>query len=124
MKKLVALLLAVVLVLGLMTGALAADGELAGKTVILHTNASSGSTYRTPLVPSTIANFPSTVSSSATSVPIRAGMLIVRARIAVWELTEPCTVTKDSTLSFSSCTVSDGAKSSARIITGSSVWMP
>lgn len=38
MKKLVALLLAVVLVLGLMTGALAADGELAGKTVILHTN--------------------------------------------------------------------------------------
>ena len=38
MKKLVALLLAVVLVLGLMTGALAADGELAGKTIILHTN--------------------------------------------------------------------------------------
>ena len=38
MKKLVALLLAVVLVLGLMTGALAADGELAGKTVSLHTN--------------------------------------------------------------------------------------
>ena len=38
MKKLVALLLAVVMVLGLMTGVMAADGELAGKTVILHTN--------------------------------------------------------------------------------------
>ena len=38
MKKVTALLLAVVLVLGLMTGALAADGTLSGKTVILHTN--------------------------------------------------------------------------------------
>lgn len=39
MKKLVALLLAVLMVFGLMTTAFAAEGELAGKTVILHTNA-------------------------------------------------------------------------------------
>ena len=38
MKRVTALLLAVVLTLGLMTGVLAADGALAGKTVILHTN--------------------------------------------------------------------------------------
>lgn len=38
MKKLVALLLAVLMVFGLMTTAFAAEGELAGKTVILHTN--------------------------------------------------------------------------------------
>ena len=38
MKKLVALLLAAVMVLGLMTAAFAADADLAGKTVILHTN--------------------------------------------------------------------------------------
>ena len=38
MKKLVALLLAVLMVFGLMTTAFAADGELTGKTVILHTN--------------------------------------------------------------------------------------
>ena len=38
MKKLVALLLAAVMVLGLMTAAFAADADLAGKTVVLHTN--------------------------------------------------------------------------------------
>ena len=38
MKKFVALLLAVLMVFGLMTTAFAAEGELAGKTVILHTN--------------------------------------------------------------------------------------
>ena len=38
MKKILSLLLAVVMVFGLMTAAFAADADLAGKTVVLHTN--------------------------------------------------------------------------------------
>ena len=45
---------------------------------------------------------------------------MVLASMAVCEFEEPCTVTKDSTFSLSSCTVSLGAKSSATIITDSS----
>ena len=53
-------------------------------------------------------------------MPISAGILMVRARIAVWEFTDPCTVTKDNTRSLFNCTVSEGARSSATMITGSS----
>ena len=73
-----------------------------------------------PNVPSTIPNFPSILSSSSIGVPISAGIPIVLARIAVCELTEPFTLTKDNILSLSIWTVSDGARSSATMITGSS----
>ncbi len=46
-------------------------------------------------------------------------MLIVRARIAVWELVEPSFVTNANNLLLSICTVSLGAKSFAAIIQGS-----
>ena len=49
------------------------------------------------------------------------GIFIMRARIAVWELAEPFWVTMARILSFSNCTVSLGARSSARIITGSGI---
>ena len=42
--------------------------------------------------------------------PISAGMFIIRARIAVWELVEPCTVTNPRILSLSNCTVSLGVQ--------------
>ena len=61
--------------------------------------------------------------SGITGVPISAGIPIVLARIAVCELTEPLTLTNDNILSLSSWTVSDGARSSAKIITGSSDTM-
>ena len=77
-----------------------------------------------PSLPSTTAITPSVVSSSGISVPINAGIAMVLAKIAVWEFVEPCTVTNESTLSLSSCTVSDGARSSAKMITGSSVVTP
>ena len=38
----------------------------------------------------------------------RAGIAIVLAKIAVWEFKEPWTVTKESTISLSNCTVSEG----------------
>ena len=72
-----------------------------------------------PFVPSTIPSFPFTVSSTGSFVPTNAGIPIVLASIAECEFSEPCTVTKDNTLSLSSCTVSDGARSSATIIEGS-----
>ena len=63
---------------------------------------------------------PSISSSRTPFVPIRAGIPIVLASIAVCELTEPLTLTNDNIFSLSICTVSDGAKSSAMIIDGSS----
>ena len=44
---------------------------------------------------------------------------MVLAKIAVWELTEPPAVTKARIFSLSICTVSEGARSSAKISTGS-----
>ena len=81
---------------------------------------SSGSTQMVPSDPSTMPSFPSTLSSSGSGVPTSAGIAMVLARIAVWEFKEPCTVTKERTLSLSICTVSDGARSSATMIAGSS----
>ena len=91
---------------------------------IISSTVSSGLIYTVPLVPSTIARHPSISSSRSTGVLTKAGMPIVLARIAVWEFVEPCTVTKASTLSLSNWTVSDGARSSAIIITGSSPVKP
>ena len=71
-----------------------------------------------PSYPSTIPNLPS--QSSGKSTPIRAGIFIVRARIAVCEFVDPPRVTNERTMFLSSCTVSDGARSSARRIDGSS----
>ncbi len=51
--------------------------------------------------------------------PISAGMFIILARIAVWELVEPCTVTKARIFDLSICTVSLGLKSSATMMEGS-----
>ena len=48
-------------------------------------------------------------------------VFMLLASIAVWELAEPCAVTNASTLSLSSDTVSLGARSSAQIISLSSV---
>ena len=45
-------------------------------------------------------------------------MFMLRARIAVWEFGEPCSVINPSSMSFSNCTVSLGARSSAIRITG------
>ncbi len=72
-----------------------------------------------PSYPSTIASFPS--QSSSYSTPIKAGMFIILARIAVWELVDPFLVTNAKTFVLSSCKVSLGAKSSATKIYGSSV---
>ena len=77
----------------------------------------SGSTIREPVLPSTTAIFPSMLSSY--SILISAGIFIVLARIAVWELEEPFLVTNARTLLLSICTVSLGARSSATIIDGS-----
>ena len=82
-------------------------------------SASSGSMISVPLCPSTIAVLP--FHSSLTGIPTRAGIPMVRAKIAVWELEEPSVVTKASRLSLSICTVSLGARSSAMIITGSMI---
>ena len=65
-------------------------------------------------MPSTIAILPS--MPSGTGVHTSAGMFIVRARIAVWELVDPSLVTNASTLERSSWIVSLGARSSARMI--------
>ena len=78
---------------------------------------SSGSMMTLPFIPSTIASFPST--SFGISTWTSAGMFIVRARIAVWEFVEPALVTNARTISLSSCTVSDGARSSATRMIGS-----
>lgn len=59
--------------------------------------------------------------SSSNGTPISAGIFIIRARIAVWEFVEPCTVTKARILLLSICTVSLGVRSSATMIDGSMV---
>ena len=86
--------------------------------------ASSGSIYTTPLVPSTTPSLPLRDSSMTISEPIKAGIPIVLARMAVCELTEPFCVTNDNILLLSIWTVSDGARSSATIITGSAASTP
>ena len=80
--------------------------------------------YKYPLFPSTIPIWPSTLSSRGTSAPISAGIPIVLASIDVWELTDPFSLTNDNILLLSICTVSEGARSSARTITGSSELIP
>ena len=66
-----------------------------------------------------IAISPSYFGLRASPIPITAGIFIVLARIAVWELDEPYIVANPSTFSLSSCTVSLGARSSAATIQGS-----
>jgi len=68
-------------------------------------------------MPSTIAILPFTSFGIGTCTS--AGMFMVRARIAVWELGEPALVTNERTMAWSSWTVSDGARSSATRMTGS-----
>ena len=85
---------------------------------------SSGSMNSFPVAPSTMPIFPSYSSVSPSPRPMIAGIFIVRAKIAVWEFVEPPCVTKDSTISLSSCTVSLGAKSSEAKMTGVSVTSP
>ena len=80
---------------------------------------SSGSKVTVPSKPSTTAVIPVLSSSRSIGTPIRAGMFIIRARIAVWELVEPWTVTNARILSLSIWTVSLGLKSSATITDGS-----
>lgn len=46
-------------------------------------------------------------------------MFMVRAKIAVWELALPCSVTNPNTMDLSNCTVSLGARSVAAIMDGS-----
>ena len=62
------------------------------------------------------AIFPSQYSFTGTETS--AGMFMLRARIAVWEFGDPCSVINPSSMSFSSWTVSLGARSSAIRITG------
>ena len=80
---------------------------------------SSGSKITWPEKPSTTAIMPVFRLFKSIGTPINAGIFIIRARIAVWELVDPCTVTNASIFSLSICTVSLGVKSSATIIDGS-----
>ena len=78
----------------------------------------SGFRISSPAMPSMTAMSPSI--SGPTWIPIRAGIFMVLARIAVWELALPSSVTNPSSLDLFICTVSLGARSLAARITGSS----
>ncbi len=84
----------------------------------------SGSIYTSPLKPSTIISAPLYLAFVIPLAPITAGMFIVLARIEVWELELPFSVTKARIFDLSSCTVSEGARSSAPTITGTSDLIP
>ena len=80
---------------------------------------SSGSIYMKPEEPSTIAYFPSNSGFNIPFTEIKAGIPIVRAKIAVCDMEEPFSVTNARIFDLSSCMVSLGARSSAAKITAS-----
>ena len=75
-------------------------------------SAASGLTCTSPRSPSTTTSWPS-VASRALRTATTAGMPRLRARIAVWLVGPPCSVTIASTSSASSVAVSAGARSRA-----------
>ncbi len=78
-----------------------------------------GSSRTTPEAPSTRAMVPSAIEA-APGQPTTAGIPRDRARIAVWLVGPPCSVTMASTWAGSSRAVSAGARSRATRTNGSS----
>ena len=80
---------------------------------------SEGEMMTKPLNPSSNTVWPGFNSSIASPSPSTAGICSDRARMAVWEVRLPTSVTKPSTLAGSSCAVSDGVRSLATTMQGS-----
>ena len=85
---------------------------------------SSGSMTTLPVAPSMMTGRPAYSALRAPPTPTMAGMPMVRARMAVWLDPEPPAVMKPRILDLSSWTVSEGARSSAARMTGTSEAMP
>ena len=83
--------------------------------------ASSGFTYTTPSSPSRIKTSPFLTSSVIVLVPTTAGISNDLAMIAEWDVRPPIFVAKPLTNCLLSWAVSDGVKSSAMMITSSSI---
>ena len=77
-----------------------------------------------PVVPSTSSRVPASISMTP-AAPTTQGIPSCRAMIAVWLVGPPRSVTRASTTAGSRVAVSDGARSSATRIAGSSgIWTP
>ena len=70
-----------------------------------------------PVVPSSSSLAPLRIASSAPATPITAGMPREWARMALWEVRVPSSLTRPTTCSRSSCTVSPGESSRATMTT-------
>ena len=77
---------------------------------------SSGLRTRWPVSPSSRAVMPLVTSFMMLRMPITAGMPRLRARMATWLVSPPCSRTKPRTFSMSSWAVSDGVRSSAKMM--------